>query len=152
MNPTNPRPLSEQIARVVLMIVAVFLTIAATFALFIACVLLFPGTPLDTVWAMKAGSRDSFASIGALGVVLMLVLAAVLIVAAIGLFRRRSWARWLAFALLVINVVPDAVQGFAGEFSIFVPISIVAAVAVYLALPVVGRACRRREGGAVRNN
>ena len=136
------RPAGERVARVILLVVAVFLVVAAAFALVIATTLLVPGTVLDGVWAMKPSSRIGFVAIGGWGILLMVLLAAVLLVAAIGVFRRRPWARWVAFALLAVNVIPDAVQSLAQPV-ILIPIAVVAAVAVYLALPVTGRACRR---------
>lgn len=141
---STPVPLRERVARVVVLVVAVFFVVAAGFALVIATTLLLPGTVLDGVWAMKSGSRAGFVAFGGWGIVLMVLLAIVLAVTAIGLFRRRPWARWVGFALLAINVIPDAVQGFAGDVAIFVPIVPVAAIAVYLALPVVGRTFRGR--------
>jgi hypothetical protein len=143
---------SERVARVVLLVVAVFFAIAAAFALLIATILLFPGSALDGVWAMKAGSRAGFVALGGWGIVLMIVLAIVLIVTVVGIVQRRPWSRWVAFALLVINVVPDAVQGFAGNVAIFLPISIAAVFAVYLALPVTGRACRPRKNIPIEQN
>jgi hypothetical protein len=128
---------SERVARVVLLVVAVFFAIAAAFALLIATILLFPGSALDGVWAMKAGSRAGFVALGGWGIVLMIVLAIVLIVTVVG---------------IVINVVPDAVQGFAGNVAIFLPISIAAVFAVYLALPVTGRACRPRKNIPIEQN
>ncbi|HEX4444919.1 MAG TPA: hypothetical protein VHZ81_15220 [Galbitalea sp.] len=137
------RPTPEKIARVLLLIVAVFFTVASAFALLIAVTLAFPGTPLDGVWAMKPAGRAGFLSLGIVAILLMILLAAVLCFCAIGLYRLRPWARWVAFALLAINVIPDAVQGFTGQPTIFLPISIVAIIAVYLALPVTGRAIRK---------
>lgn len=135
----------ERLARVLLLVLAVFFTVATLFALLVAFTLVYPGTPADELWAMKPGSRAGFESLGALAVLLMTVLAAVLVLAAIGLYRRRNWARWLAFALLVVNVVPDAVQALAGATVIFIPVVVVGAIAVYLALPVTGRVCLRRR-------
>lgn len=131
---------AERASLAMLYFVATFFAVAAAFALLIAFTLFVPGTGLDGVWAMKPGSREGFAAIGILAPLLMLLLAAVLIFTSVALFRRRRWARWLAFALLVINVIPDAIQGILGQPTIFIPISIVAAVAVWLALPVTGRA------------
>jgi membrane-anchored protein YejM (alkaline phosphatase superfamily) len=68
----------------------------------------------------------------------------------VGLLRRRRWARWVAIVLLAANVVPDLVRAF-GEPAIFVPIVPVAAILVYLALPVVGRTFRNRPADLAQN-
>jgi hypothetical protein len=132
-------PLAERIARIVVLIAGVFLLVAAAFALTVLVTLLVPGTPLDGLWAMKAGSRDQFVGMGAGGIALLIGLDIVLIPTGIGLLRRWRWARWVAILLLAANVVPDVVMGFDGKPSIFVPIVPVTAVLVYLTLPVVGR-------------
>jgi hypothetical protein len=135
---------AERVARIVVIVVGVFLLVGAAFALTVLLSLLAPGTPLDGLWAMKAGSRQQFVGMGAGGLALLLALAAVLVPTGIGMLRRWRWARWVAVVLLAANVVPDAVQGFAGKPAIFVPIVPVAAILVYLALPVVGRTFRPR--------
>jgi hypothetical protein len=135
----------ERISRVLLVVIAVFFAAATVFALLIAATLIAPGTALDGVWAMKPSARAGFVSLGVLAILLMLLLAAVLAFTSVALFRRRPWARWVAFALLVVNVVPDVIQGFLGQPAIFVPISIVAVIAVWLALPVTGRVCRKNK-------
>jgi hypothetical protein len=137
-------PADERVARIVVVVVGVFLLVAAAFALTVLVTLLAPGTLLDDLWAMKAGSREQFVGMGAGGIALLLALAVVLVPTGIGLLRRWRWTRWVAVALLAANVVPDLVQGFAGKPEIFVPIVPVAAILVYLVLPVVGRTFRPR--------
>jgi hypothetical protein len=128
-----------RVARIVVVVVGIFLLVAAIFALTVLATLLIPGTPLDGLWAMKAGSREQFVAMGAAGFALLIGLAVVLVPTGIGLLRRWRWARWVAILLLAANVVPDLVMGFEGNPAIFVPIVPVAAILVYLALPVVGR-------------
>jgi general stress protein CsbA len=101
---------------------------------------------------MKPGSRAGFEHLGLAAPLLMVLLAVVLCFTAVALFRRLRWSRWVAVALLVINVVPDAVRGFVGSVAIFVPISIVAVVAVCLALPVTGRAVVPRRRAPTKEN
>jgi hypothetical protein len=141
---------AERVARVVVVIVAVFLLAASVFAVVVLASLLVPGTALDGLWAMKPGSRTTFTGMGAGGGALLVGLAVVLVPTAVGLLRRRRWARWVAIVLLAANVVPDLVRAF-GEPAIFVPIVPVAAILVYLALPVVGRTFRNRPADLAQN-
>jgi hypothetical protein len=141
-----------RIARAVVVVVAALFFVGAAFALTVGFTLLVPGTAVDRIWAMKAGSRAPFEAIGAWGIVLMALLAGVLVVASVGLLRRWRWARWFAVLLLAVNVVPDIVRGFTVEPAVLIPIIPVAAVMVYLALPVVGRSFRRPSGRTVGEN
>lgn len=131
-------------ARVVVVIVAVFFFVTTVLAAVVTVAVAVPGTALDGVWALKEQSKAGFYELGAWGAALMGVLTVVLAATAIGLVRRKPWARWVSIALLAINVVPEAIRGFAGapdQFFVVVPI---AALAVYLAFPPVGRTFRAR--------
>jgi hypothetical protein len=130
---------AERVARVVVLVVAVFCVCASAFSLFVAGTLLWPNPTLNGIWAAKPEAREQFVSLGAVGILLLAALAGVALVIGIGLFRRWRWARWAAVVLLLGNVIPDVVRAITVDPTIFIPIVPVAAVVVYLALPVVGR-------------
>ena len=133
---------AERVARIVVVIVGIFLIAAAVFSGVMLLSLLAPGTPLDALWAMKAGSRSQFLALGFGGPALLGGLVIVLAPTGVGMLRRWRWARWVAILVLAVNVIPDLIRGVAGETDLLLPIVPVAVVMVYLALPVVGRTFR----------
>jgi hypothetical protein len=141
----SPSPIGERVARIVVLVVAVFCLCASVFSLIVVVTLLWPRSALSVIWRAKPGALEQFLALGPLAVILMLLLAAAAAIIGIGLFRRRRWARWLAVILLAGNVVPDVGRAILVDPTIFIPIVPVAAVVVYLALPVVGRTFRARS-------
>jgi hypothetical protein len=140
---TSPAPPpAERVARAIVLVVAVFCLFASAFSLLVVITLVWPHSAVSVIWEAKPGAYSQFLALGALAVVLMILLAVVAAIIGVGLFRRRRWARWLAIVLLAGNVVPDVVRAITVDPTIFIPIVPVAAVVVYLALPVVGRTFR----------
>ncbi|MFL6540185.1 MAG: hypothetical protein ACJ8HU_05450 [Chthoniobacterales bacterium] len=74
--------------------------------------LLFPGTPGDAVWQLKPGARDEFMRMRSLGIVTMLATGTACALAAVGLGVGREWGRFIAIAVLAINVIGDATNAF----------------------------------------
>ncbi|MEO8200166.1 MAG: hypothetical protein ABI679_06580 [Gemmatimonadota bacterium] len=72
-----------------------------------ALALAWPGGPLDIMWRANPAAREGFASIGPWAVLLMLVVGAGCAAAAYGLWRLHSWGRYLAMAVLAINMIGD---------------------------------------------
>jgi hypothetical protein len=143
----NEAPLSIRVARVIITAVGVLFVAITALVLVIATSLAVPGTALDRMWLLKPGSRDVFDTLGLWGILLLLVVGGVALATGIGLLRRRRWARWVAAVGLALNAVPDLVQGFLGRPEILIAAVPVALIAVYLALPVVGRALQPRADG-----
>jgi hypothetical protein len=144
----SPSPIGERVARIVVLVVAIFCLCASAFSLIVVVTLLWPHSALASIWDAKPGALRQFLALGALAVILMILLAVAAAIIGIGLIQRRRWARWLAVILLTGNVVPDVVRAILVDPTIFIPIVPVAAVVVYLALPVVGRTFRRRPAKA----
>jgi hypothetical protein len=135
--------------RIVLTALATFFVAGAAFAAIVAADLLFPGTVLDVIWKMKSGSEQQFLALGWFGVVFLFLLSAALLTAGIGLFRWRNWGRWLTVVLLLINLGPDVPGLLRGDWSVAPFAAFVAALTIYLCLPMVGRAlARSRKGNA----
>ena len=83
-------------------VIAVFFAVAAIFSLVVGGALVAPRSPLAVVWRMKPQAQLDFASLGALGVVLMLLLAAATALPALGLWVGTRWGWRLAGALLAV--------------------------------------------------
>ena len=73
-----------------------------------ALTLALPGTALDVVWRLKPEEHARLATTGALSVLLMCAVSAACAAAAVGVWRGRRWAWWLAIALIAANLVGDA--------------------------------------------
>src|SRR5947207_763510 len=88
---------------------SVFLALGALIASIAAVSLLFPGGFLEPLWQLNPRARPAFSVIGLWAPLLLGVVSVACAVAAVGLWRGRSWGRWLAMALLLINLVSDLV-------------------------------------------
>ena len=124
-------------------VIAVFFAVAAIFSLVVGGALVAPRSPLAVVWRMKPQAQLDFASLGALGVVLMLLLAAATALPALGLWVGTRWGWRLAVTLLVVHAVSDAVRGLTIEprAASAIPVVVVAALLLFLARKNVRRWC-----------
>ena len=86
---------------------AAFFAFGATMCALTVCLLLFPGSALDSLWRLNPDARLAFASLGHWSLVLMLIVGTACLVAAIGLWRVRPWGTWLALIILSINMLGD---------------------------------------------
>lgn len=78
--------------------------------------LLWPGTPLDRMWALNPRAYNQLAPHGRVVGLLFLLLGAALFVAGTGWFRRRRWGWRLAVAIITTQVLGDLVNAFRGDF------------------------------------
>ena len=76
------------------------------------CLLLFPGSALDSLWLLNSDAQLAFDSLGYWSFVLMLTVGTACLFAAIGLWRARPWGTWLALIILSINVLSDLTNVF----------------------------------------
>jgi hypothetical protein len=132
--------------RIVATVLGVFFLVGAAFAVLVAIDLLFPRTDLDVIWKMKAGSEQQFFALGWFGPVFLLLISAALVVAGIGLLRKRWWGRWLTVVLLLVNLAPDIPSLLRGDWSVAPFAVFVGALVVYLWLPLTGRGFTRKVG------
>ena len=91
---------------------AAFFAFGATMCALTVCLLLFPGSALDSLWRLNPDARLAFESLGYWSVVLMLIVGTACSFAAIGLWRARRWGTWLALIILSINMLGDLMNVF----------------------------------------
>ena len=103
---TNARNRSVGIVLLVL-----FFAAGALICLVTTLALAFPGSLLDSIWRLKPEARVQFQEIGRGASILLMALVSVACgLSAIGLARDAQWGRWLAIAVLVVNVVGDSLN------------------------------------------
>ena len=91
---------------------AAFFAFGATMCALTVCLLLVPGSALDSLWRLNPDARLAFESLGYWSVVLMLTVGTACLFAAIGLWRGRQWGAWLALIILSINMLGDLTNVF----------------------------------------
>lgn len=121
--------------------IVIFLIVAAAFSLAVGAALLAPQSPLAVVWRMNPRAQLDFLRLGGMGVALMLALALVAALTALGLWVGTKWGWWLAVTGLAVNMVGDASRAFAVEPKAAVGIPIVGAVLFLLARTPARRWC-----------
>ena len=95
--------------------IGVFLFFGVVMATFAATTLLRRGTPLDRLWSLNPTAYNQLAPLGGIVGILFLVLAATLITAGIGWFRRRLWGWRLAVVVIATQVLGDVVNCVRGD-------------------------------------
>jgi hypothetical protein len=118
-------------------LVGVFSLLAAAIALAAGTTLLWPGGPLDIIWAIRRD--DTHAKMLALGWPVgagLWVVAAVGIACAIGSLQLRRWAWWIAAAAMGANILSDLVRlAMGGVFEGLVGVVIAGLILFWLTRP-----------------
>lgn len=78
--------------------------------------LLFPGGALDPVWQLNPLARTQLASLGPVGIGLMVMVSIACAGAALGLRSLAGWGHKLAVALLGVNLLGDAANAMSGHY------------------------------------
>ena len=98
--------------------------------------LLLPSSPLRYVWRINPRALEAFENMGVWAYVMLLVVAAVCALAAVGVWSRRRWGYALAVSVLAANMVGDAANAaFGNEPRALAGLLIVAALLTYLTRP-----------------
>ncbi len=96
--------------------------------------LIFPGSPLDSLWALNPDARIVFQSFGKAAISLMFVVGAGCALAAIGLWRRSLWGVRVAIAILSLNIFGDLLNALVRhDYRALVGLPIGGAMIFYLA-------------------
>jgi hypothetical protein len=96
--------------------IGVFFFFGAIMASLAAVTLLWPGTSLDRVWALNPRAHAQLAPFGRAIGIPFLLLAAALVAAGIGWFRRRLWGWRLAVAIIATQILGDVMNCFMGDW------------------------------------
>jgi hypothetical protein len=96
--------------------IGVFFAFGAAMAAYAAVTLLKPGTILDTLWALNRRGHAGLVLLGRGAVILFAVLSALLGLAAVGWFWRKSWGWMLGVAIIAINATGDLINAVMGEW------------------------------------
>ena len=96
--------------------IGVFLYAAAAIATFAATTLLWPGTPLDRAWRLNPTAYRQIAPLKSAFGIMFLLLAAALISAGIGWFRRRLWGWRVTLLIFATQLLGDAVNCIRGDW------------------------------------
>lgn len=89
---------------------AAFFAFGAMMCALTLLLLLFPGGTFDWLWRLNPEAQLAFQSLGRWSLLLMLTVGAACLMAAIGLWRGKSWGTRLALIILSVNVVGDIVN------------------------------------------
>jgi hypothetical protein len=96
--------------------IGVFLFFGAVMANLAATTLLRRGTPLDRLWSLNPTAYNQLAPLGGIVGIFFLALAATLITAGIGWFRRRLWGWRLAVVIISTQVAGDVINCVRGDW------------------------------------
>jgi len=95
--------------------------------------LLLPSSPLRYIWRINPRALEAFGSMGSWAYLMLVVIAAVCALSAVGVWRRRRWGYALAIAILAANMVGDAANAvFGNEHRAAAGVLIVGVLLVYL--------------------
>ncbi len=115
-------------------LLALFFAFGACMCALTIGLLLFPGSPLDSLWRLNAEAHAAFQRIGGLSILLMAIVGGACALAAIGLARNTKWARWVGILILAVNLVGDLTNAFVRhDLRTLIGVPIAGAMIFYLA-------------------
>jgi len=91
-------------------LLSVFFGFGAAICLLTIVMLLFPGSPLDSLWKLNPDAHVAFQSLGKLSILLMLIVGAACALASLGLAKRARWGIPLALGILIVNLIGDSLN------------------------------------------
>ena len=95
---------------------------------------LFPGTPLDSLWRFNPNAHSAFSSMGPAALLLMLVVGTGCGFAAVGLWRKAFCGDWTALTILSLNIVGELFNALVRhDYRSLIGVPIGGAMIVYLA-------------------
>jgi hypothetical protein len=100
----------------------------------VTCIaLLIPGSILEPIWRLNPEAHRAFVRMGFSAVALMVVVASVCAVAALGVWIRAPWGHRLALAVLIVNLIGDVTDALIrGDMRTLIGLPIGGALIAYL--------------------
>ena len=115
------------------LLLAAFFAFGAMMCALVLALLLFPGSPLDSVWRLNPEARLAFRSLGNWSFLLMLTVGTACLFAAIGLWRGAVWGTRVALTILSINIIGDIVNAlFRHDYRALIGLPVGAAMIFFL--------------------
>ena len=112
MQSPNPKQRPYQL---VLVGVGVFLLFGCSMAVLAGTMVLWPRTALDRLWSLNPAAHKALAPFGSSIGLLFYVLSIVLVTAAVGWFKHRTWGWRLTVAIISTQAVGDFVNLIKGD-------------------------------------
>jgi hypothetical protein len=110
----------------------IFFFFGSVMATYAAVTLLEPGTFLDRAWQLNPTGHAELSSLGRAIGIPFLLLAAALLAAGIGWFRRRRWGWILGTTIIAVNLTGDAIHLLTGDLKSLVGIPIAGLLLFYM--------------------
>jgi len=98
-----------------LLIVLVFMFLAAAMCLLVSYTIYVPKTPLDIIWKIKPGTEAKIHYFGHMVAPILLTLCVAMFVTAMSMIYRQRWAAYTAIAIFAINGIADGIRIFKDE-------------------------------------
>ncbi|MGH8101259.1 MAG: hypothetical protein ACREIW_08170 [Chthoniobacterales bacterium] len=112
---------------------AAFFGIGATMCALTIALLLFPKTPLDSLWQLNPDAHAAFQAIGSWAIAIMIMVGTGCCFAAIGLWQGAAWGSRLASMILALNVIGDLMNAvFRHDYRALIGLPVAAAMIYYL--------------------
>jgi hypothetical protein len=110
-----------------------FFAFGATMCALTVALLLFPGSPFDSLWRLNPDARPAFQAFGNWSYVLMLTAGTACLFAAVGLWHGTRWGTRLALIILTFNMIGDLFNAlFRHDYRALIGLPIGAAIIFYL--------------------
>jgi hypothetical protein len=94
----------------------IFLSLAALLLLVAGITLVWPGTPLDAIWAVNEKSHVELTAYALWIGILFLILSQVFVLTARGWFKQRKWGWLCTIGIFAANLAGDVVRLVSGDF------------------------------------
>ncbi len=110
----------------------IFFFFGSVMATYAAVTLLKPGTFLDRAWQLNPAAHTQLSTLGRMLGLPFLVLAAALLLAGVGWFKRRRWGWLLGTAIIALSLAGDLIHLSMGDSKSAVGVVIAGLLLVYM--------------------
>ena len=121
-------------------LIAVFFALSICILVSVGTALLLPGSEMEVIWKLYPARRVELMPYRAFMAPGFLFLAALMLLASVGMFRHRRWGWWLALMMFAANGLGDIAQVFLGRIlEGAIGVTVAGAIICYLMRPTVRR-------------